>query len=61
MLEKALHAIFVLRYRRVNFTVNTFEVEVGNEAWGTVAWAGDNEGIQVVLFDHAIEMNVTVS
>jgi hypothetical protein len=61
LLEKALHASFVLRYGRVNFTVNTFEVEVGNEAWGTVAWAGDNEGIQVVLFDHAIEMNVTVS
>jgi hypothetical protein len=26
-----------------------------------VAWAGDNECVQVVLFDHAIEVYVTVS
>jgi hypothetical protein len=26
-----------------------------------VAWAGDNECIQVVLFDHAVEVYVTVS
>lgn len=61
LLEEALHAVFVLRHGRVNFAVNAFKVEVGNEAGGTVAWAGDNECIQVVLFDHAVEVYVTVS
>lgn len=61
LLEEALHAVFVLRHGRVNFAINAFQVEVGDEARGTVAWAGDNECVQVVLFDHAIEVYVTVS
>jgi hypothetical protein len=42
MLEEALHAIFVLRHVWVDFAVNAFEVEVGNEARRTVPGSGDN-------------------
>jgi hypothetical protein len=61
LLEEALHAIFVLRYVRVDFTVDAFEVEVGDETWGTVPRAGDNEGIHAVLLDHAVEVNTAAS
>jgi hypothetical protein len=59
-LEEALHAFLVLRGVWVSLAPDALEVEVGDEAWCTMARAGDDKGIEVVLLDHAVEVDVAV-
>ena len=59
LLEEPLKTLLVLRCVAVGFTPDTFQIEVGDQAWGTVTRAGDDKGIEVVLFDHAVEMDVS--
>jgi hypothetical protein len=60
LLEEALHAFLVLRSVWVSFAPDALEVEVGNEARRTMAGTGDDKGIEVILLDHAVEMDVAV-
>jgi hypothetical protein len=58
LLEEALQALSILRLVRVDFGVDSFEVGVGNDARGTVARTGDEEGIEIVLLDQAVHVDV---
>jgi hypothetical protein len=60
LLEEALHAFLVLRGVWVGLAPDALEVEVGNEAGRSMAGTGDDKGIEVVLFDHAVEVDVAV-
>src|SRR5215475_6074908 len=58
LLEKFFHAGFVLRDVRIQFAVSAFEVGMGDDGRATVARAGDEDRIEVVLFYEAIEVDV---
>ena len=58
LLEESLKTLFVLRCVTVGLAPDTFQVEVGDQAWSTVTRTRDDEGIEVVLLDHAVEVNV---
>jgi hypothetical protein len=60
LLEEALHAFLVLRGVWVGLAPDALEVEVGNETRRSMAGTGDDKGIEVVLFDHAVEVDVAV-
>jgi hypothetical protein len=59
LLEEPLKTLLVLRRVTVSLAPDTFQIEVGDQAWCTVTGARDDKGIQVVLLDHAVEVDVS--
>jgi hypothetical protein len=58
LLEEALHTLSILRLVRVDFGVNSLEERVGNDGRGTVARTRDEEGIEIVLLNQTVHVNV---
>src|SRR5689334_20930080 len=58
LLEKFFHTGFVLRDVRIQLAVSAFEIGVGDDGGSAVAGAGNEDGIEIVLFDEAIEVDV---
>lgn len=58
-LEELLETFNVFTLVRVNLAVDAFQVEVGDESGCAVARAGDDEGIEVILLDQSVHMDVT--
>jgi len=58
LFEQLLHSVGVLRHVRINFTIGSFKVGVRDQARPAVARPGDIDNIQVLLLDHAVEMDV---
>ena len=58
LLEQPLHALLVLRDVRIDFAVGSFEIGVGDHSRAAVAGAGDVDGVQVVLLDRAVQVDV---
>jgi hypothetical protein len=61
LLEESLKTLFVLRCVAVGLAPNTFQVEIGNQARSTVTGTRDHKGIEVVLLDHTIEVDVSAT
>lgn len=58
LLEEALKAFFVLGRVAIGLAPNTFQIEVRDQTWSSVAWTRDDKSIKIVLLDHAVEVNV---
>src|SRR5262245_37682825 len=58
LLEQPLHAFLVLRDERIHFTVGAFEVGVGDYARGPVPRTRDEQDVEVLLLNNAVEMDV---
>ena len=56
--EEALHALFVAGDVGIHLAVGAFEISVCDQTRPAMAWAGDIDHVQVVLFDHPIQMDV---
>jgi hypothetical protein len=59
LLEEALQSFLVLWGVRVCLAPYTFQIEVGDEARSTVARSRNDESIEIVLLDHAVEVDVS--
>jgi hypothetical protein len=59
LFEEPLKTLLVLRRVTVSLAPDTFQIEVGDQAWCTVTRARDDKGIQIVLLDHAVEVDVS--
>lgn len=57
-MEEALHTLFILGLVRVHFGIDPFEVGIRDDCRGAMTRARDEEGIEVVFLDQAIEVNV---
>jgi hypothetical protein len=58
LLEEQAHAFFVLRLVRIYLRVRAFEIYRRQDARRAVARTGEEDGIEVVLVDQAIEVDV---
>ena len=58
LLEQALHALGVLADVRVNLAVSALEVGVRHEEVAAVTRTGQQDHIQIILLDDAVQMNV---
>jgi hypothetical protein len=58
LLEERGHPLLVFTLVRVNLRVRAFEVDRCQDPRGAVAGAGEEDGIEVVLVDQSIEMDV---
>ena len=56
--EQAFHARFVLGDVGIELAVGAFQVGVGHHAGSAVAGAGDEDGVQVILLDDAVQVDV---
>src|SRR6516162_7388697 len=56
--EQAFHALFVGRNVRIYFAVRPLEVGVRDQTGTAVPGAGNVDHVEIVLFDHAVEVNV---
>lgn len=61
LLEQALHALGVLADVRVNLAVSALEVGVRHKEVAAVTRAGQQDHIQIILLDDAVQVNVTGS
>jgi len=59
LLEESLKTLLVLGCVTVGLTPNTFQIKVGDQAWSTMAGARNDKGIEIVLLDHSIEVDVS--
>ena len=58
LLEQLLHALFITADVGVNFRVGAVQVSVGNKEVSSVARAGDQDHILVVLLDDTVQVNI---
>ena len=58
LLEQLLHALFITADVGVNFRVGAIQVSVGNKEVSSVARAGDQDHILVVLLDDTVQVNI---
>ena len=58
LLEQALHALGVLADVRVNLAVSALEIGVRHEEIAAVTRTGQQDHIQIILLDDAVQMNV---
>src|ERR1019366_459031 len=58
LLEQPLHPSFVLRDVWVELAVGAYQVSVGHHGGAAVARAGDEDGVQVILLDDAVQVDV---
>src|SRR5215467_1065976 len=56
--EQALHALFILRDRRIEFGIGAFQVSVGDNPRTSMSGAGNVDGIQVVGVDEPVHVDV---
>jgi hypothetical protein len=61
LLEESLKTLLVLGCVTVGLTPDTFQVEVGDQAWSTVTRTRNDKGIKVVLLDHTVEVDVSAT
>lgn len=59
--EQALHSILVLGSVVISFTPDTLEVEIGDETRSAVSRTRDDESVEIILLDHAVEVDVATS
>jgi hypothetical protein len=59
LLKEALQSFLVLWGVWVCLAPYTFQVEVGDEARCTMARSGNDKSIEVVLLNHAVEVDVS--
>ena len=58
LLEQSLQSVGILGDVRINFAVGSFEIRVSDQPRPAVARPGDVEDVQVVLLDHAIQVDI---
>ena len=58
LLEKALHPLLILTFIGVNLRVRPLQVPLREDGWGPVPGTGDEDRVQVILIDQAVEMDV---
>src|SRR5205085_1489140 len=56
--KQPLHALLVLRDVRIHLTVGAFEIGVGDYARGPVPGTRDEQDVEMLLADDAVEMDV---
>ncbi len=56
--EQPLHALFIEGNVRVDLAVSPVEIRVRNQSGSAMTGAGDVDHVEVVLLDHAVQMNV---
>ena len=61
LLEESLKTLFVFGCVTVGLTPNAFQIEVGDQSWSTVARTRNNKGIEIILFDHSVEVDITAT
>ncbi len=59
LFEEALQALDVFALVGIRLAVDTLQVEIGDQPGSSVAWSGDDEGIEVILLHHAAEVDVS--
>src|SRR5215813_10136422 len=58
LLEQPLHTFLVLGDERIHLTVGAFEVGVGDYARGPVPRPRDEQYVEILLLNNAVEMDV---
>src|SRR5687768_9541931 len=58
LLEQFAQTVFVLGDARIKLAVSSFQVDVGDDPGAAMAGTGDIDHGQIVLPNHAIQMNV---
>src|SRR5215470_1848753 len=61
LLEKPPQAFFVLAFVCVNFGVGTLQIDGSQNTRGAVPRSGQKNHVQVILFDEAIQVDVSKS
>ena len=56
--EEFLQPGFVLGYVRIQFGIDSFEVSIGDDGGTSMPRAGDEDHVQIELFDQSIQMNI---
>ena len=58
LLEQLFQPGFVLRNVRVHLGPGAFEIHIANQGRAAVTGTGDIDDVQIMLFDHPIEVNI---
>src|SRR5262249_60255474 len=58
LLKEALHPCHIFTLVRVNLRVGPLEVRLRQDSWRTVPRPGDENGIQIVLVDQPVEVDI---
>ncbi len=58
LLEEPLHALGILRNVGVELAVRSLQVRVGNHRWSAMTWTADEDHVEVLGLDQAVEVNV---
>lgn len=61
LLEESLKTLLVLRCVAVGLAPDAFQIEVRDQARSTVTRTRDYKGIEVVLLDHTVEVDVSAT
>lgn len=61
LLEESLKTLLVFGCVTIGLAPDTFQIEVGDQAWGAVTRTRNDEGIEIVLLDHTIEVDVSAT
>ena len=59
LFEELLQPLNVLALARIHLAVSAFQEKVRDEAWSAMPWTGYHESVEIVLLDHAIEVNIS--
>lgn len=59
LLKESLKTLLVLGCITVGLAPHAFEIEVGDQAGSTVTRTRNDKGIEIVLLDHTIEVDVS--
>ena len=58
LLEHFLHAFLVLADVRINFTIRTFQISVGDQEVSAMSWTGKKDHIQIISFDGTVAVYI---
>src|SRR6266542_4273240 len=58
LLEQPSHALFILLNVGIKLRVGSLQVGVRHHTWPPVAGAANIDHVQVILIDHAVEVNI---
>ena len=58
LLEQPPHPARVLGDVGINFRISAFEIGIRHQSWSAVARPGDIDGVEVVFFNNAIQVDV---
>ena len=59
LFEESLKTFLVFRLVWVYFAIHSLEIGLRDDCWSAVAWARDEEPINVVFLDESVEMDVS--